>query len=97
MSVIIARAKLNAIADRLEQGVFGKPGTAREIRQVIEDHLFRSPPVRRAKRKLRRLDTATAALVRDYAQQNPDASYMDIAREFDTNPGRVSEALNYKV
>lgn len=97
MSIITARAKLNAIADRLERGTFGRPGVAAEIRAVVNDHMFRESPVRRAPRKLRAMDAATAARIRDYAQRWPDLSQLEIANAFDTNPGRVSEALNYKV
>lgn len=97
MSIPTARAKLLAVADRLEQGTFGRPGTAREIRQIIEDHMYRELPVRRAPRKMRKMDPATAARIRDYAQQHPDLSMLEIANAFGTNPGRVSEALNYKV
>lgn len=97
MSIITARAKLLAIADRLEQGLFGKPGTANEIRAVVEDHMHRATPVRRAPPKCRKLDPATAMRIRDYAQQHPNLSQLDIANAFGTNPGRVSEALNYKV
>lgn len=50
MSIPTARAKLLAVADRLEQGTFGRPGVAMEIRQIIDDHMYRELPVRRAPR-----------------------------------------------
>lgn len=63
---------------------------------AIVDKSFRKPCIRRAKPKFKKLTTEDAARIREFANDNPDASYLDIAQACDTNPGRVSEALNYK-
>lgn len=97
MSIPTARVKLLAIASRLEEGTFGRPGTAKEIRDIVEKHMFRESPVRRAPRKLSRLTPELAEQIRKAADERPEASLLEIANWFGTNPGRVSEALNYKV
>ena len=63
---------------------------------AIVDKSFRKPCLRRAKPQFRKLTPEDAKRIRAFAEDNPDASYLDIARACDTNPGRVSEALNYK-
>lgn len=64
--------------------------------EAIVDKSFRKPCLRRAKPRFKKLTPEDAQRIRAFADSNPDASYLDIARACDTNPGRVSEALNYK-
>ena len=54
----------------------------------------RKKAARRAPAKRKALTPALADAIRDYAKAHPDAQYEDIARRFDTNIGRVSEAIN---
>lgn len=97
MSIPAAREKLLKLADRLAEGTFGKPGTAREIRQIVEDHMYRESPVRRAKPRVCKLTPELAEQIRKAAAERPEASMLELANYFGSNPGRVSEALNYKV
>jgi hypothetical protein len=83
-----ARDELNDIVAGLDEG----PLKARLTR--VEAMLYRKTPVRVAPRQLRDFDADTAAEVRAYARANPVATQMQIATKFNTNPGRVSEALN---
>ena len=64
--------------------------------EAIAAKAVRKPCLRRAKPQFRKLTPEDAKRIRAFADDNPDASYLDIARACDTNPGRVSEALNYK-
>ena len=64
--------------------------------EAIANKAVRKPCVRRAKPRFRKLTPEDAQRIRNYADENPDASYLDIAAACATNPGRVSEALNYK-
>lgn len=97
VSIPEARRQLGLIADRLEQGALGRPAMAQEVRNIIDQQMHRESPVRRAPRKLCRMDPDTARLIRHYANNNPEASQLEIANVFNTNPGRVSEALNWKI
>lgn len=65
--------------------------------RVLADETFRTPAVRRAPNKRRRLDAKLADDIRIFAKRNPNAQMNDIANIFNVNQGRVSEALNNKV
>ncbi|RWH49578.1 MAG: hypothetical protein E5V72_14820 [Mesorhizobium sp.] len=90
MSIITARAKLLAIADRapIELGV--------EIIDVIENEMFRAPPIRKARRTSSALTEGLRRRIKRYAHENPDATFHEIATHHNVSIGRVSEALNDK-
>jgi hypothetical protein len=56
----------------------------------------RRPAPRVAPVKSRPLEPWLAEWIRETAEENPDATQMEIAREFGVNIGRVSEALHGK-
>lgn len=63
---------------------------------VLADHLRRRPAVRRAAPSSTPMTDATARAIRAYAAAFPLAPLTGIARTFNVNPGRVSEALRGK-
>ena len=97
MSIPLARIRLAGIADRLEAGALGRPAMAAEIRAIIDGLMYRESPVRRAPRKLSPLTPEMAEQIRKAAIERPEASQLELANWFGTNPGRVSEVLNNKV
>jgi hypothetical protein len=58
--------------------------------------LFRRKPVRKAAPQSRPMTPELADEIRAYAAKHPRATLGRIAQVFDTNPGRVSEALGGK-
>lgn len=65
--------------------------------QVAEalDLMYRRPPARpRARKKNLSVDARLAASIRLYVASHPNAHIQDVAVLFDTNIGRVSEALH---
>lgn len=90
MSIITARAKLLAIADRAptELGV--------EIIDIVEQEMFRASPVRKAKSKSTALTEGLRRRIKRYAHDNPDATFHEIASFHNVSIGRVSETLNDK-
>ncbi|RWN60252.1 hypothetical protein [Mesorhizobium sp.] len=90
MSIITARAKLLAIADRapIELGV--------EIIDVIENEMFRAPPIRKARSKSTSLTEGMRRRIKRFAHENPDATFHEIATHHNVSIGRVSETLNDK-
>ncbi|RUU75372.1 hypothetical protein [Mesorhizobium sp. M7A.F.Ca.MR.362.00.0.0] len=90
MSIITARAKLLAIADRapIELGV--------EIIDIIENEMFRAPPVRKARSTSSPLTEGLRRRIKRYAHENPDATFHEIATHHSVSIGRVSETLNDK-
>ena len=60
---------------------------------VLAGHLKRRVHGRRTRSLIPPLTTEAKKIIRRYAKVNPDASQLDIANRFGTNPGRVSEAL----
>jgi hypothetical protein len=63
-----------------------------ELRDLA-GHLYRRRPVRKAAPQSRPTTPELRAEIRKYAAQHPRATLGRIAQVFDTNPGRVSEAL----
>ncbi|TPJ51635.1 MULTISPECIES: hypothetical protein [unclassified Mesorhizobium] len=88
MSIITARAKLLAIADRapIELGV--------EIIEIIENEMFRASPIRKARRTSSALTEGLRRRIKRYAHENPDATFHEIATHHNVSIGRVSETLN---
>ena len=97
MTIPQIRERLVEIANEMEAygGKLARLYSA-EIRELAYA-THRQSPVRRTAVKSRRLTVGLAAAIRDYARRNPKAAMADIAREFKVNPGRVSEAMNFKV
>lgn len=88
------RAEIAALARILtEAGDIVRNASARL--DNLNEELKRRPVERRASPKLR-MNDAVAERVREYAASNPRASQLEIARQFNINPGRVSEALRGK-
>lgn len=77
------RARLEELAD--EHGID-------ELRELAEETKRRSP-VRRARSTKPKLTDGQRQELAAYAEEHPDASYMEIAVAHDTTIGRVSEAL----
>lgn len=99
-----ARERLQYILDRLpsDAGYVLKRGDmgigVAELDSVLREALglmHRKPPIRVARSKRPQPTAETCALIRAYAAANPDAAQQDIANKYNTNAGRVSEALNY--
>lgn len=59
----------------------------------LADELIRRPTVRRTKVKSNKVTIDVEASIRSFARRNPDMSYVEIARYYNINPGRVSEAI----
>lgn len=70
-----------------------KRGLAERIRRAAED-TKRKPPISVAPRRIRPLTEDEKDNVRALHKQDPTISQLDLAKRFNTNPGRISEALN---
>jgi len=62
----------------------------------LADQLYRKSPVKRAPNRSVHLTPELAEEIRKFVAENPKLHQRDVAQEFDVNPGRVSEALNYQ-
>lgn len=58
-----------------------------------ERELHRRPPVRKVQREARSATEASENAIREYAAQNPNASYRKMSAVFGQSIGRISEAL----
>jgi hypothetical protein len=87
MRIHEVRTELLKIAGDLEYA--GIKDAAECIRNLV-DEMHRRPYVRKTGPRRKRPPTEA---VRLYAHQHPDADYMEIAAHFQTNTGRISEAL----
>lgn len=83
------RARMIAISEQLAEPLKS------ELRQLAYETIRRSPARRKAPTRHPPLTEETKEQIRLYAFNNPDKHLQDIAEEFDTNSGRVSEALHY--
>ena len=70
-----------------------KRGLASRLRRMADD-TKRKPPISVAPRRIRPLTEEAKAEVRRMHRLDPSRSQLDLARLFNTNPGRISEALN---
>jgi hypothetical protein len=86
MRIPEVRARLVELADE----------TGNDELRDLAVHLYRRPAARRAVPQSRPITPELLAEMRGYAEQHPRASLARIAQVFDTNPGRVSEALQGK-
>lgn len=92
-SIITVREAMNQLADDLRDESIDRPYAARYLAQLA-DATHRKPPISVAPRKLHELTDETKDAIRRYHRDFPDASQLEIANRYHTNPGRVSEALN---
>lgn len=97
MSIPAARERLSQLANDLETVSPMPKYTARVIRKIIEEEMFRAVPVSRAPRKIKPLTPEQIAGIKEQHRLRPDMSQLELAKMFNSNPGRVSEALNGKV
>lgn len=93
------RARLIALAsevENLKSSIFHATFViwAKELRELAED-TKRRPYIRKAKKVLFTSSTRLED-IREWASAFPEASYQDMAQEFKTTTGRVSEALRGK-
>jgi len=72
------------------------PHVRAEFNNILALMTREKPSRRKAPIKYRCLSDQQAETVRAYAFRHPDLSLLEIANEFKTNPGRVSEALARK-
>lgn len=86
-----ARQELLVLADDLDG--YGLPTTASTIRSIVEDYLTRRSPKRVARRVSAPMTKELAERIRKFAQAAPHLAQTEIAKAFQVNPGRVSEAL----
>jgi len=63
---------------------------------ALADELSRRPPRGRAPVKSAHCDDQMRMSIRSFHMTHPDASQVEIAKAFNVNPGRVSEALRGK-
>lgn len=63
-----------------------------EILPIVEQ-MYRRPPVRKARAKMRSLTPELREEIRAHAEANLEANYTEIGHKFYVNGGRVSEAL----
>lgn len=70
-----------------------KRGLASRLRRLADD-TKRKPPISVAPRRIRPLSDDDKEAVRQAHRRDPTRSQLELARLFNTNPGRISEALN---
>ena len=88
MRIPEVREQMRRIAEQVD--ALGLFDIASRLR-VLEQELYRRPPVRRAQRRKK---TPPHNEIRAYAAAHPDLDYQDIARHFgNCDSGRISEAL----
>lgn len=92
-SIISVREAMIDLAVDLEMKRISPSYAARMLRNLA-DGTKRKPPISVAPRRIRPLDAETRAKVRESHRINPDMSQLELARVYNTNPGRISEALN---
>ena len=82
--------KIPEIMDELRQlsAAHGIPRLAE-----LADHLRRRSPISRAPVKSQPITPALQRAIVAAYRENPARSQLEIARQFNVNPGRVSEAL----
>lgn len=93
ISVIVVREALALLATDLSMGRIS-PAFAAKMIQRLSQGLHRKKPIRVAPKRMKPLTAEQRAHVRHYAAQWPDMSQLELAVRFNTNPGRISEALN---
>jgi len=89
-----ARMMLQDISFCLKIGVMSIDSAVSVITNQVLPLMTRKPPVRKTAARNRKLTKVLAEQIRQYAAENPDASYQHIGNVFRVNVGRVSEAMN---
>lgn len=89
------RDALAQLSDDLAYGRVSMAVAAQALTGIVEN-LKRKPPVRVTRKKLKPLTEKQKSDIRYWARNRPDLSQLDLAMQFNTNPGRISEALNEK-
>lgn len=92
-SIIKVREAMATLATDLRTGHVSPVYAATAIEACVKA-LHRKPPVRVAPKRIKPLSDEAKAHIRRYAAQWPDMSQLELANRFNTNPGRISEALN---
>lgn len=91
-NVPLARERLRALAEDLDTT---DPAVAAVIRDEVLPLIDRRPYAKpRAACRTKTPDGQVAADIRAYVRANPALSTLEVARVFQTNPGRVSEAIH---
>lgn len=78
--------------DLLRQRVHPSVAGAK-LKQLVES-LKRKPPISVARKKIAPLSTDKRIAIRETFRVHPHLSQLELANMYNTNPGRVSEALN---
>lgn len=92
MKIPEVAARMREIAEEIQDG---RPETARELRELA-DELRRRSSVIRSSVTSAPISPKLIADIREFSELNPSLSYQTIAKRFNVNPGRVSEALRGK-
>lgn len=90
-----ARNIINDVIDRIKAGTISGVQVC-NLLDTAERLMHRAPAIRIGQATTRNLDPAEKAEVRRFAAANPSMTQLAIAAKYGTNPGRVSEALNFK-
>lgn len=88
-----ARGCLETLIRCLEEGTEPRLGTKGYIQWVIDTYMVRKSPKRRARPVSVPMTAELAERIRKFAQAAPHLAQTEIAKAFQVNPGRVSEAL----
>lgn len=93
VSIVLVREAMATLAKDLRHG-YVSPHYAANMIEKLAEATKRKSPIKVAPRRIRPLTEDQRAHVRRYAAQWPDMSQLELAVRFNTNPGRISEALN---
>ena len=85
-----ARQELVDLANELENN--GDEDSANDIRNIVQNHMFRRSPARRAPVRSRPITERVKQRIIDMAETT-DLHSAEIAVRLNINPGRVSEVL----
>jgi hypothetical protein len=89
MTIPEIREELFEIADCIQES---EPEAAAKIRMLAEE-TKRRPAVRKTPVRSAKFDADMRSKIKERARFLPGASEVELAREFNVNPGRISEAL----
>lgn len=84
--IIAAREELLALAAYSPDGD--------EIRRIVEQHMWRRPPARRAPARRKKISKDLKKEIEQFLSTHPDVDLQRIAERFNVNAGRVSEILH---
>lgn len=93
VSIILVREAMSTLAKDLRHG-YVSPQYAANMIDKLADATKRKPAVSKAPKRIRPLSEETRAKVRETHRINPTMSQLELANLYNTNPGRISEALN---